>query len=138
MILGVFADKGMYKGKNLLLFLGLLAAVFVFQLVDEGGSTMEGSADLAFLTDNEIVYTAHGKCRMDCRKIDKSEIAYILKNGKINQRKSDANDTPCPSYAVEGRTPDGQLVRIVFADCNNATKVVTAIDLENNYDCYCK
>jgi len=91
----------------------------------------------ALLTDNQLVYTKHAKCRMGCRTISKSEVEHILKNGKVNDYKSDKHDKPCPSYALEGKTNDGQTVRIVFADCNNATKVVTAIDLENNYKCNC-
>lgn len=89
------------------------------------------------LLDEELVYTKHAKCRMDCRKISKSEVEDVLRNGKVNWRKSKKEDKPCPSYALEGNTKDGQTVRIVFADCNNATKVITAIDLKNKYDCYC-
>jgi len=85
-----------------------------------------------------LVYTAHAKCRMGCRYIDKSEIDFIRKEGKINYRKSDMQDKPCPTIAKEGRTKDGQMVRIVFAECDRETKVVTAIDLEENHKCHCK
>jgi len=61
-----------------------------------------------------------------------------LKNGKVNMRKSDPKDQPCATYSLEGITKDNQEVRIVFADCPNQTKVITAIDLGNKYDCYCK
>jgi len=86
----------------------------------------------------KLIYTHHANCRMDCRKISKSEIEDIRKNGKINYYKSDIEDQPCPTVAKEGRTADGQMVRIVFAECNRETKVVTAIDLENEYECDCK
>jgi len=88
--------------------------------------------------NKKIYYTKHAKCRMDCRFIDKTEVEYIREFGKVNDYKSDFKDKPCPSIAKEGRTKDGQLVRIVFAKCKYQTKVITVIDLENNYKCNCK
>lgn len=90
------------------------------------------------LADNELIYTKHARCRMDCRYISESEIKDILYNGKVNDRKSKPYDAPCPTYALEGVTDDQQTVRIVFADCDDVTKVITAIDLKNKYNCYCK
>ena len=84
-----------------------------------------------------LEYTAHARCRMQCRKIAQREVEEIMKNGKINYKKSDVNDKPCPTYALEGITSDGQRVRIVFAQCDHTTKVVTAIDLETDFECDC-
>jgi ABC-type nickel/cobalt efflux system permease component RcnA len=85
-----------------------------------------------------IEYTKHAKCRMDCRNITQSEVEDIMKNGSINYRKSNINDRPCPSYALEGYTlADNQHVRIVFAQCDHNTKVVTCIDLDNEFTCDC-
>lgn len=88
--------------------------------------------------DKKIYYTKHAKCRMDCRHISKEEINFIREEGNINYRKSDLEDKPCPTIAKEGRSKDGQMLRVVFAECVNETKVVTAIDLENEYTCNCK
>lgn len=86
-----------------------------------------------------IEYTVHAKCRMKCRQITQAEVEDIMQNGKINYRKSDVNDTPCPTYALEGYTnADNQHVRIVFAQCDMKTKVVTCIDLDNEFECDCK
>ncbi|ULQ57444.1 DUF4258 domain-containing protein [Flavihumibacter rivuli] len=88
---------------------------------------------------SKLDYTRHALCRMDCRKITKGEVEDILRNGKINYRKSDLEDKPCPTYAVEGYTlKDNQHVRIVFAQCTNHVKVVTCIDLENDFECHCQ
>lgn len=84
-----------------------------------------------------VIYTKHAICRMGCRHIDASEVQEILDKGAINDRKSDRNDRPCPTYALEGRTHDGQKVRIVVADCDNTAKLVTVIDLENDFQCHC-
>lgn len=90
------------------------------------------------LLSERLIYTRHARCRMGCRYISEDEIAYILRNGKMNKRKSKPHDAPCPTYALEGITPDDkQEVRIVFAACDDVTKVITAIDLGNEYQCHC-
>ena len=60
-----------------------------------------------------------------------------MKGGKINYAKSNVNDTPCPTYALEGITHDNQRVRIVFAQCDFKTKVITSIDLNTEWECHC-
>ena len=84
-----------------------------------------------------IEYTEHAKCRMQCRKISQAEVEEIMKDGKVNYAKSDVNDRPCPTYALEGITKDDQRVRIVFAQCDLKTKVVTSIDLDTDWECHC-
>lgn len=88
--------------------------------------------------ETNIVFTKHAKCRMKCRFIDESEVRDIIARGKVNYAKSKSNDRPCPTFALEGITRDKQHVRIVIADCDGPNKVVTAIDLENDYYCDCK
>jgi hypothetical protein len=84
-----------------------------------------------------LVYSNHAKCRMQCRKISQAEVQEIMRDGKINYNKSDLQNTRCPRYAVEGRTNDDQRVRIVYAQCNEKTTVVTVIDLETDFKCSC-
>ena len=84
-----------------------------------------------------IEYTAHAKCRMQCRKISRPEVEEIMQQGEINYCKTDIYDRPCPSYTLEGITQDNQRVRIVFAQCDLKTKVVTVIDLDTEWDCDC-
>jgi Domain of unknown function (DUF4258) len=84
-----------------------------------------------------IEYTEHAKCRMQCRKISQAEVEEIMKDGKINYNKSDVDAKPCPTYALEGVTKDDQKVRIVFAQCDFKTKVVTCIDLNTEWECHC-
>lgn len=82
-------------------------------------------------------YSNHAKCRMQCRKISQAEVEEIMQEGKINYNKSDLQNARCPRYAVEGVTKDDQRVRIVFAQCNDKTVVVTVIDLETDFKCDC-
>ncbi len=135
--------------KKLFPFILLLLMAVVFLVV----RTCQSSTDNEKTTNTEkkepekkrgfrrssayLEYTKHAKCRMKCRQISEAEVEDVMKNGKINYRKSDLNDQPCPAYALEGYTKDNQRVRIVFAQCDNVTKVVTCIDLDNEYECDC-
>lgn len=84
-----------------------------------------------------LEYSNHAKCRMQCRKISRAEVEEIMRDGKINYNKSDLQNARCPRYAVEGVTQDDQRVRIVYAQCNEKTTVVTVIDLETDFECSC-
>jgi hypothetical protein len=85
-----------------------------------------------------LEYTIHAKCRMECRHITQEEVKDIMQHGNINYNKSEASGRPCPTYALEGYTEkDNQHVRIVFAQCDSKTKVVTCIDLDNDFECHC-
>ena len=84
-----------------------------------------------------LEYTEHAKCRMECRKISQSEVEEIMRGGKINYSRSHVKEKPCPTYALEGITHDNQRVRIIFAQCDFKTKVVTGIDLDTDWQCSC-
>lgn len=86
----------------------------------------------------KLIYTKHARCRMGCRHIDESEIKEILEQGVINERKSEPAGRPDPKYALEGRTHDGQQVRIVFAPTDRGMLVITVIDLDTDWTCDCK
>lgn len=89
------------------------------------------------LLDQPLVPTKYGACSMECRKITLSEIRNVVRNGQLNEAKSKPQDQPCPSWAFEGRTADGQQVQIVLAGCEDETRIITAADLENEYQCDC-
>jgi len=83
--------------------------------------------------------TDHALCRMKCRSITESEIRQVFKSGKVNYDKSSVHDKPYPTYAVEGPTADGKKLRIVVADLDTISRIVTAIDLRMETDsCDCK
>ena len=84
-----------------------------------------------------LQYSNHAKCRMACRHITQEEVEETMRDGKINYNKSDLQNARCPRYAVEEVTKDDQRVRIVFAQCNNYTEVVTVIDLDTEWTCDC-
>lgn len=118
LVLGVLAVSVIYKGK---------------------GCQMPGSAKLEELSWQALELTKHGECRMNCRNISLDEVKALLKNGKINYKKSEVRAKPCGTYAVEGNTADGQSIRVVIADCDTISRVVTAIDLNlENENCDCE
>jgi hypothetical protein len=84
-----------------------------------------------------LEYSKHAKCRMGCRRISQAEVEQIMQEGKINYNKSDLQNARCPRYALEGITIDNQKVRIIFAQCNEKTEVVTVIDLDTEWSCDC-
>ncbi len=84
-----------------------------------------------------IEYSKHATCRMKCRTITQAEVEQVMKEGSINYKKSDLKNPRCPRYALEGTSADGQNLRIIFAQCNESTAVVTVIDLETKFECHC-
>ncbi|MBO9563502.1 MAG: DUF4258 domain-containing protein [Niastella sp.] len=88
--------------------------------------------------DGKLIFTKHARCRMACRHIDESEVKDILEHGVVNDGKSEPAARPDPKYALEGRTRDGQQVRIVFAPADRGTVVITVIDLDTDWSCDCK
>lgn len=87
--------------------------------------------------DTKLTFTKHAKCRMACRGIDEAEIREVLREGRINYKKTDEKDKPCPSYAIEDVVKSGQRLRIVFGKCDDVVKVITCIDLDSEVECEC-
>jgi hypothetical protein len=91
---------------------------------------------------HRLIYTAHAKCRMECRNISEDEVEFVLNTGIVNEEKSKEQNAEapghCPTYALEANTKDGQHVRVVFAACEKTTRVITAIDIDVEHVCHCK
>ena len=80
--------------------------------------------------------TRHGACRMACRRVDHDEVLAVLRAGRLDPSRT-RTDGACPSHAIEGAGTDGHRLRIVFAACADETRVVTAIDLDEDWPCDC-
>ncbi len=85
----------------------------------------------------ELVYTKHALCRMVCREISKEDIDEVIKKGAINFNRSNRREAPCPVFAIQARISTGEYLRVIFAQCDDVTKVVTGYNLEQDFDCYC-
>ena len=140
----------MKKAAPLLLLVILAVALFFIKRCSHGDASISKNKRSGGATSAEVnrdrgfdrrvsylQYSNHARCRMECRHITESEVEETMRNGNINYRKSDVQNARCPRYAVEEDTKDGQHVRIVFAQCDNYTEVVTVIDLDTEWTCSC-
>lgn len=102
---------------------------------EQGGSKSENviSEDVSI---SDLKISKHAACRMNCRHISKDEILEVLKEGRMNRSKTRTGDRGS-TYAYEGRTKDGQEVRIIVAPSKDNITIVTVIDLENEWNCDC-
>lgn len=85
----------------------------------------------------DIIYTKHALCRMNCREISKQDVNFVLKNGELNQLKSNPDDKPCPTFAYESKDYDGDSLRVVVAYCEKVSKLITVINLDKKFNCNC-
>lgn len=107
----------------------LIGLLLVSVMFGNRSCEMPATRKLAELEHQKLEYTKHAACRMKCRNISETEIKQILKSGKINYNKSNVHENPCGTYAVEGFANDGKNLRIIIADCDTISKIVTVIDL---------
>lgn len=116
--------------------LGILAVKFIFK--GRAGCKMPGTLKIEELRSQYLEYSNHATCRMECRHISEEEIKAVLASGSVNYSKSNVQVKPCGTYAVEGEV-DNKKLRIVVADCDTISKIVTVIDLNMETDsCDCK
>ncbi|RQO32429.1 hypothetical protein DBR32_02150 [Taibaiella sp. KBW10] len=127
--------------KGIAIALVLLAIVLLLVNRNTNSGRKSGTTNTqvqqVIAADAPLSFTKHARCRMACRGITEEEIREVLREGHINLKKSDVNDRPCPSYAIEDKVQDGQELRIVFGVCDRQIKVITCIDLDVEYSCDC-
>jgi hypothetical protein len=124
------------KSRNIVASLILIIALVVFAMVK--WHLWEPQRKEAFNRHpSHLVYTHHAMCRMDCRHISESDITEIMKTGIILFNRSNMYDRPCPSFALQGLTSDHENLRVIFAQCDDVTKVVTCYNLHREYECHC-
>lgn len=127
----------MRKNQLLIGIFGILVLLVAYLLINNPSQPLDNKYFNRKV--HNLSYSRHARCRMDCRQVTESEVLDILQNGTINYQKTRLNDQPCPSFALEGYSrQDNQHLRIVFAQCEDLTKVVTCIDLDNDFSCHCK
>jgi len=86
---------------------------------------------------SHLIYTHHALCRMDCRHISKEDIDEVMAKGIIFLNKSNLDDKPCPTFALQGYTKENDDIRVIFAQCDDETKVVTCYNLHKDFECHC-
>jgi hypothetical protein len=86
---------------------------------------------------SHLYYTKHALCRMNCRHISSEDINEIMHKGVIIFNKSNRWARPCPTFALQGQTSEGENIRVIFAQCDKETKVVTCYNLREEFECNC-
>ena len=86
---------------------------------------------------SHIYYTKHALCRMNCRHISRADIEEIMEKGIINVNKSNKYDRPCPTFALQGRTDNGESLRVIMAQCREETRIITCYNLAEEFECHC-
>jgi hypothetical protein len=113
----------------------LLVVAFILSACQNNGPATNGGSPANI---PQLIYTKHARCRMECRHINEAEIKEVLAENNINGRKSNPEGKPCPAYAYEGYSNEHQHLRIVIGKCDDrAWKVITCIDLGNEFECDC-
>jgi hypothetical protein len=126
----------------ILLLVLAIAVLFIkrCRAVPETKKTVTDTVDRNSTLDRRtgfLEYTEHATCRMDCGHITRQAVEYILQNGQVNIAKSETHAHPCPIYALEGYSPEKQHLRIIFAQCDYKTKVITCTGIDSGFDCHC-
>jgi len=62
---------------------------------------------------------------MNCMGISKDQLKQVLKEGSVNFGKSEVHGTPYPTYAIDGKTPSGQSVRLLVIVGADTTKMIS-------------
>jgi hypothetical protein len=123
------------QGKNVIFSLVMILVVLAIMV---SRIQHEPRAREAFDREpQKLSFTKHALCRMDCRKISREDIEEIMKEGIINFSKSNKADRPCPTFALQGETDDGEKLRIIFGQCGGETKVITCYHLDKDFQCQC-
>ena len=129
-------------GPYIIILLAVLSLLYF--KTQSGGNLVKGkvtenadvvSADEGFSRNPEnIIYTKHARCRMECRHITEEEVKEILQTGNINENKVEQNEKGT-SYPLDGRTKADKMVRIVVAPKKKDLVIVTVIDLDTDWPC---
>ena len=84
-----------------------------------------------------IEYTKFALCRMDCYKVSANIITGVLRNGEVNDTKSDLLKRPCPIFTVRGVTKQKMDIIILIQQCGTVAKVLDCYDANGTLACNC-
>jgi hypothetical protein len=85
----------------------------------------------------KLVFTAYSLCRMNCYAISREDVSDIIRKGVILLNKSNSRSRPCPVYALQGHTANGQYIRVIFEQCTGSTRVISCYFLKKEISCDC-
>jgi len=85
------------------------------------------------LNKGEYYISNHAKERLKSRRIARTELLHVLKNG-WNEKSKDTYDERYEAwnYAIKGKTLEKRLLRIIVSFDPEGMLIITVIDLEEN------
>jgi hypothetical protein len=109
-------------------FVATTASVVAFALFRAKKHEVEQQENIRErLKSKPLSVTNHGACRMDCRFVSHSDVKLALAKGSLSKKHS---TFPERKFAFEnGR------VRAIFGENEDATTVVTVIDVDTDHPC---
>lgn len=121
------------------IFIGIVMVYFTLIRGRNRTYWLPGNRVKELIQKSKVVYTAHGKCVMDCRQITIENVKSILINGDVNFKESNVRNVSCPSYAIDGELSGNRKIRIIVTTADSIAKIETAIDLDSKKDsCLCQ
>jgi len=124
------------KRKVSLYFL-IIIAIVIFLIRTFSWFNNQTNQQRSFRNISHLILTKHVICRMGCRHITGEEIEEILKNGKVNYRKSGVGSRGDSTFALEGYSHENQHIRVIVAPESEGLVIITCIDLEHEWPCNC-
>lgn len=86
---------------------------------------------------SHIEYTADAQCLMNCRHISREDINTVMRKGVILFSKSNLRNQPCPTFALQGFTDQGENIRVFVIQCQSVTRIMTCYNLKKDFECDC-
>ena len=124
------------KRKVSLYFL-IIIAIVIFLIRTFSWFNNQTNQQRSFRNISHLILTKHVICRMGCRHITGEEIEEILKNGKVNYRKSGVGSRGDSTFALEGYSHENQHIRVIVAPESDGLVIITCIDLGHEWPCNC-
>lgn len=123
--------------RSIWVIVAIALAVCLYFFLQQPGVVPEAGQVPFSRAPSYLVYSKHARCRMECRHVNEAEVVEVLRTGRYDPLRTKKSSRGT-SYAIEGRTHDAQLLRLVVAPASkNRLIVVTVIDLEHDYPCHC-
>lgn len=119
---------------------GFLLGILAVSVIYKGkGCKMPASVKVEELSSQKLDIPSVADCKMKCNDVSVEDIKKVLSTGKINYDKSNVHEKPFGTYAVEGNTTSGKSLRVMVADRDTISSVITVEDMASTMDtCKCK
>ncbi len=98
---------------------------------------MPGTLKMEELNAQVLKISDSGKHCLECRGFTATDVKEIMSKGRVNYSESKVHERPYPIFAVDGRSKDGRLFRILIADIADTSKILTIADLQQKKDTCC-